>query len=345
MLRVRCAAAISAAILLASARVSAQTADEKKEAGDHWDAGVSALKANDYEKAASEFEAADAIIPSPKALRQALSARMKAHQSARAATLAAKALARYPNDAATASAANDVLDKTAPDVQKITATCVVACTMRVGGVPIGGDAARSWTLYVDPGDVEIVAEFPSVKKKLARSIPAKAGAMRPAKFDPDDKNAVSTEPAPAVVAPPSTGDTAATPPTTDEPKSDDKDKDKTESAGWGLPPPVFFVSLASTLAVGGVTVWSGIDTKNNPGPDAVKQQCAGKGTDCPAYQEGLAHQQRTNILIGATAGAAGLTVVLALVTNWKGKKKRDSIAEPTAFVSPHDAILGARGSF
>lgn len=336
MFRVVLAAAASATLLLAALPVSAQTAEQKTQAADHWDAGVTALKSNNYDKAATEFEAADSIIPSPKAVRQAIGARFSAHQDARAATLAAKALERYPNDAATSKLASETIEKLEPKLQKVTVTCAAPCTMNAGGYVVAGDATTSWTIYLEPGaDVDLTAFFADAKKKLKKTIHPSQGDARTAPFDPDDKNAVSTAPPPPIVAPPPK----------DTPPDKPIDADKDQGAGWGLPRPVFFISLAATLGVGGVMVWSGIDAKNNPGPNAVRQQCAGKGVDCPAYQDGLARQGRTNVLIGATAGTAGLTAVLGFLTNWTGKKKRTSIIEPTASVTPNSAFISTRGTF
>ena len=69
---------------------------------------------------------------------------------------------------------------------------------------------------------------------------------------------------------------------------------------------------------GGTTIWSGIDTINNPGADAVREECAGQGEECELYQEGQSKELRTNALIGATAGVAAVTLVLAIVTDWDG---------------------------
>lgn len=52
-------------------------------AAEQFDAGVTAFKARDYEGAASHFEAADAAVASPKALRQAIRARVEAGQGSR----------------------------------------------------------------------------------------------------------------------------------------------------------------------------------------------------------------------------------------------------------------------
>ncbi len=51
-------------------------------------------------------------------------------------------------------------------------------------------------------------------------------------------------------------------------------------------------------------------------------------------------------MIGATAGAGAITVVLAILTNWRGNKKpAGPTAEPTASITDHGAVLGAAGTF
>ena len=66
-----------------------------------------------------------------------------------------------------------------------------------------------------------------------------------------------------------------------------------------------------------VTIWSGLDAQKNPGTAAVRADCAGQGTSCPEYQQGLSAQLRTNILLAATGGVAALTAVTGLfLTQW-----------------------------
>ncbi len=109
---------------------------------------------------------------------------------------------------------------------------------------------------------------------------------------------------------------------------------------------MFITGLVVTAGLGGVTIWSGIDTMNNPGTAAVKAGCAGKGVSCPLYQQGLASQTRTNVLIGATAGAAAVTIVLAVFTKWKSAPKPDETQPaPTAMIFDRGAGIGARGVF
>jgi hypothetical protein len=147
----------------------------------------------------------------------------------------------------------------------------------------------------------------------------------------------------------------------DDPIYDDdepvRDKKKADGSGWS--PTVFWVGFGLTAVVGGVTIWSGIDTQNNPGPDKVSEECRDIGTSCDLYQEGLAKQNRTNALIGVTAGLGVTTLVIgAFLTDWSGgssEEARFKAASPKASASglsvqpwvnfDSGATLGATGRF
>ncbi|MEI9950988.1 MAG: hypothetical protein WDO74_18925 [Pseudomonadota bacterium] len=90
-----------------------------------------------------------------------------------------------------------------------------------------------------------------------------------------------------------------------------------------LPPTAFWVGVGLTAALGGATLWSGIDTQNNPGPDRVREACKAGSPDCDSlYNEGLDKQHRTNILLGVTAGLGVATAVVGVFfTDWGGSKK------------------------
>lgn len=76
----------------------------------------------------------------------------------------------------------------------------------------------------------------------------------------------------------------------------------------------------------------------------MRAACAGKGPDCPEYKIGLENQLRTNILIGATAGAGAVTVLLAIFTRWGGGDAAKKAALlPTAAVLDRGAALGVTG--
>jgi hypothetical protein len=135
--------------------------------------------------------------------------------------------------------------------------------------------------------------------------------------------------------------------------------DKPPKEPWhGLPPWVTATVAVATLGVTGVAVWSGLDTlsardayerwatagrtasaagASTVGPDGWGLDANGdvicppvpdEDTDfCTAvqsrYDGGRKLERRTNILIGAAAGMAVVTAVMAIfMTDWKGKRKK-----------------------
>jgi hypothetical protein len=69
-------------------------------------------------------------------------------------------------------------------------------------------------------------------------------------------------------------------------------------------------------------VWSGIETENKPGAEAVRNACSvPAGLSDPRcnslYQEGRGWQTRTNVLVAVTSGLAVATGVVGLFfTQW-----------------------------
>lgn len=129
------------------------------------------------------------------------------------------------------------------------------------------------------------------------------------------------------------------------------------------PPPVpravFFSSLGATVALGAVTIWSGIDANrgvdayesaarnanspginNNPSPTPTEQAQA-------LLEDGRKKERRTNILIGVTAGMAASTAILGVFTNWKKESREPSAKrfEPAIGVSRNGGGLTLKGRF
>ncbi len=108
-------------------------------------------------------------------------------------------------------------------------------------------------------------------------------------------------------------------------------------------PAVFFVGAGVTVALGAATIISGIDTKNNPGVDAVRKACAGKDESCPEYQQGKSAETRTNVLLGVTIGAAVVTGVIGVFfTQWSSSPSTPKVG---ATPLPGGAALSATGHF
>ncbi len=107
---------------------------------------------------------------------------------------------------------------------------------------------------------------------------------------------------------------------------------------------------APPSALGGVTIWSGIDTQNNPGTDKVQGRVRDRQppTARTFYNEGHEAEARTNILIGATSVVGAATAVIgAFFTNWSGHRKEQSApASVTPYVSyANGPAVGAVGRF
>lgn len=351
-------AGLSASLFLAALPAASQPEAAKvRIASQEFEAGARAYKTKDYELAASHFEAADSAVPGAKALRLAMKARSEAGHASRAATHAAQALSRYPNEADLIKLAKEILEKTEPTLHKVSVSCASPCVLAVGMRGIPGEATTRWIIYLDPGSATVSASFFGDSKSAQTSIQATAGGKSEVRLEPEDKDK-EPPPKPPVEKPP------VMPPPKDPAAPETPDPDT--SSGSGISPAFFIGGLVATAAAGGVLIWSGIDTQNNPGPDGVRAACAGQGTDCPEYQDGLAKETRTNALIGATAGAGALTILFAILTDWGGTesvtpppegassagKARRSTARrawetwrPAAQVGERGAAVGAYGRF
>lgn len=309
---------------LALAQGSAPDAADIRQAGESFDAGMEAYKAGRFEQAASHFEAADQTVPSAAALRGAMRARHRAGQAARASTLAAQAQRRYPADARLAAQAEEVLAAHAAGLHRLEVRCAAPCVLAVDTRAVTGPPSRKAVLFVEPADkVTVSASFAGADGDQ-QVIRAKAGGNNTLRFRPPGAapSAPSTSDRSPERGPEQPASAPAVPPVAAD--AGDAAQPGTDSAdeSWeGITPVVFFIALGATLVVGGVTVWSGVDTLNYPGADEVRESCRGQGTDCPEYQEGLDQQSRTNVLIGVTAGTAALTAIFGLfLTDWSSEE-------------------------
>ena len=326
------------AVLLIACAVGPAMADEAAEAAkiriaaEEFDAGRRAYLQKDFEGAAEHFENADRDAPSMEALRLAIRARKEGGFAARAATLAELALRRYPKDEATVTLARGVIDDARQQLFRIRVHCAPACGLVVDDKATYGDPSTEQIVYLEPGEHSVSASWTEGR---GRAIKVKGDkgreqvlSLRPAEMLPPiasgATSAIATSSAPPPPPPP--------PPS------------------GGLPPYVFYAGLGVTAVLTGVTIWSGLDTKNNPGRDKVETACVNLGESCPEYQDGLDRQRRTNILLGTTIGVAAVTGVLAAFTSWGGGTEGEANNKASARVQPSvgwagGLQLGATGRF
>jgi hypothetical protein len=304
--------------------------EDIKAAAEEFDQGKRAYVDKEWVRAAEHFEAADRRAPAEVALELAMKSRQNAGQMDRAASLAALVLDRYATNVKLTRAAEGVLSKAEKVLQRVRVRCEPACDLVVGTKLVHGGRAELRTVYLDPGEHEVRAGW-SEGRSESETVKAKKGGVTELSFTapaPQSAAALASEP--------------DTPPPAPEPTVQPVTQDKPPPSEAGLPPAVFFVGAGLTLVAAGVTTWSGIDTMNNPGEDRVREECAGQGTGCDLYQEGLDKERRTNILIGVTAGLGVATgVVGAFFTNWSGS------SDDSASVMPYVGVgsVGARGRF
>jgi len=308
------------------------TPEQVRLAAEAFDLGRQSYKDGRYTEAAEQFERADDSAPSATALELAIRARDKAGDLDRAGTLASLALSLYPSDENIGKIAPDVISRAGADLYELSVTCGEPCEITDGTKVVHGRAATMRTLFLAAGTHNLRVSFGEGRTE-SKSVEATAGASGSIEFAaPAAEKAEPTE-APAPEPPPE-----PPPPSEDETKK------------GGLPPVLFWVGAGATVAAGGVTIWSGVDTVNNPGVDRVKAECKAGDENCSLYKEGRSKQTRTNILLGVTGVFAVATGVLAAIVDWgpptlpladqaKGPKVTPWLAWSNG---PN---VGARGSF
>jgi hypothetical protein len=331
-------AALTTSGIASAAPAGPPDAERLKIAAEEFDAGRRAFKVKDFENSAVHFENADRDAPSPEALQSAMRARKEAGQMARAATLGAWGLARYPADKVFADAAHPVLAEADKTLHKAAISCQPDCTVVVDNKVMPFPEGANAVVYLDPGPHAVAVGWPNNRHRNS-DIVAVPGGTSKLVF-----NSASSDK--------SNGDTPPLSPDEGPISSDQQaDRGPEPDKKGGLPPAVTYVGIAATVVLGGITTWSGIDTLNNPGADTVKtcQQTKPKEECEPLLAQGRAHETRTNVLLAVTGVVAVTTGVMALFfTNWGDDTapgdKKDARILPLIGVSD-GVTIGAVGRF
>lgn len=159
----RCALAMVAVLLLSASglaqREARATQDDVPAAARAFQSGQKAQLAGDFARAAELFELADVLAPTPEAVRSAMRNREAAGQPARAATIALEAKQRYPDDAQTVAAANELLDRVAASLSRVSVTCEPLCTVLIDGQALTLEPVSRAEAYVPAGEHRVEARF------------------------------------------------------------------------------------------------------------------------------------------------------------------------------------------
>jgi hypothetical protein len=350
-MRNRLRIALIAMMLLSVDHGLAQTASEAspaqvRAAAEAFDRGREAYKSGDPVVAAEAFELADSKAASPVALEYAIRSRDKAGQLDRAATLAALAKARYSGEAMLEKLADEVLSRARTELYEVEVTCSEPCDLVVDGKLVHGRADFERVVFLADGDHILRAGFAQTRS-ASKTVQAASGQQGEVRFDAPVEEAIADTPetdeplveAPVTKTPPAEVDSAGP---------------REESSGWS--PAVFWAGAGLTAVLGGVTLWSGLDTVKNPGEDKVRDSCRNDEPDCrDLYEDGKNRQDRTNLLLGITGGVGLATIIIgAAATDWGDESEQpenlshrpQKQARITPFVSlGNGALVGAEGRF
>ncbi len=276
----------------------------------------------DYSRAAEFFELADQSAPSPAALRSAIRNRETAGQDARAATLALRALDRYPDDRETKELAESTLTRLAPKLAKVKVTCNEACRLIVDGGLVATTPVQTREFFVAAGAHTIEGRW-SGRPGVSRAVEGTPGSLIEVTFE------APPPPPPRAEAPP----TAPASPQTSTPRAPESQRSLTfapldtppKASSSGLSPAVFWTGTGLTVVSGALLAWSGLDTLE-------KRDAYEKNPTQDAYDDGTKLELRTNVL-AATTGVLGISTILigAFATDWGGEGasaqvSKDSVA-------------------
>ncbi len=268
---------------------------ERQQAARHFKAGVRAFWQHKYEEAAESFEKANEVLPNHKALFNAADAWDKAGAFVRAARRFRQYLEVAPERARARDEAQTRLDGILEKVGRLELAGEDA-----SDVTVDGDPAQLGEILVAPGEHVVTAIAGG--EAIERRIGVEAGSLR----------RVLLEAPPPPAPPPSEPDLIEDAPSKDEGVQKDK----------GMSPTIFYVGLGVSAALAGATVWSGLDTQSKR--DAFDDDPTGAG-----YDEGVAAQRRTNILLGLTAAAGVTTGALGLfAVQWEDGTEAEVALSP-----------------
>lgn len=299
--------------LPAGAQVSAR---DRQAAAEAYDRGTAAYLARDYAEAARWFETAHRLAPAAAALVQAVRAYEQVGNDLRVATLGLRLSALYPDDPAARRAAERALRR-ASRFYRIDVECE-GCTVQLDGAVM-----EHPSFFVEP-DTEHVIEAAFETGTRRETVRGAAGEQRTLRFE--------APPPPEVQAPVATEQFAQQPAADETPRT--APATPTSGGGGGIHVGVTIAAMVATAALGGVLIWSGLDTLD--GVPAYEMNPTPEG-----LADGRSREARTNWLIAGTCIAAAATLVLAIFTDWDGEP---SVA-PEVAIQSDGLAAGLRGRF
>lgn len=308
--------------LFVSASASAE--DDRERARKAYDRGVVAHKQGAYARAANEFALADTLAPSPVALRAALDASVKADDPVLGMELVARSSRVSPLSAELRTSVEAAKTSFVGRTGTMTLRCNegAPCEASVDGATLTAEKSR----IVRVGEHAVVVRARGAEE--TRSV--RVGPDERVELRPSNASAPAAPSGPAAVVPAAVPTPTSAPvasssaPTTNAPSSgpetgraagpDHVDHvDHVEVGGKGLPPVVVVIGAGLTAVAGGLSVWSGLDTKGTH-DDFTTQRCATqRSTSCDELaSSGKSAETRSNVLFVTTGVLAVATLATAI---------------------------------
>jgi hypothetical protein len=292
-------------------------ADQLQFAAHEHDLGYRAYVGKQYDEAATHFENAFFAAPNPFELRNAIRARRAAHELARAATLAAIGQRKFSDDAAIAKLSEETIAEARPNVLEVQIESADGFTVAVDDKVVVAEKAKSVRLFTSPGRHELLVSWADDRSKRT-VVDGKEGGTQSLFLEapaPPPPPAPTAAPAATALPPPPPPPPVATAVVAPQPPP--PPDSHPSHAGRPFTPTAFVAFAGLTILGAGATTWSGLDAETNPGQAAVRRECAGIGSSCAAYGQGLAAQLRTNVLLGVTGVVALSAAVIGIFfTDW-----------------------------
>jgi hypothetical protein len=295
------------------------SAADRQAAGQAYDRATAAYLSRNYGQAATLFETAYRLAPSSAALLQAVRSHERAGNQVRAATLALRLQAFYGSEDAARRQAEQTIGATSGQLLRIDVTCRGACTLELDGV-----IQEHTSFFATPASAHTVrASFET--GPVEREVSGAAGTTSSLTFDAPAAQVAEVATEQGTTSSTETSTSGTTTPV--------------DTGGGGLSPAFFVAGLVGTAVVGGVLVWSGVDTLG--GVSAYEAMPTVEG-----LRDGQSRELRTNVLIGVTGALALTTLVFAILTDWDGTPaSAEPSVQASAILGPDVAALQLAGRF
>lgn len=253
-----------------------------------YDRATKAWKADEKEAAAHWFARADLLQPSERALGSALRAASSAKLAPLAMALAARA-DRAPANAELAKLSKEARAAFSESTGRVDVDCAAAtpCTPALDGLPLPEAG------YTTLGVHEVTWACADGKKSKQVNVEAKSPAKVTATCASEPT--LAEAPAPPPPLPPAAK--------AKQPAVDARPAGETTAERHGMSPTWFWVGVGATAVLGGLSVWSGLDTKSQH-----DEYVEGGRLDGTKRSSGESAQTRTNLLLAGT-GVAGLVTL------------------------------------